>query len=535
MLELKEIKDTIEAGQPDWILKAEKEYVKLQVHVNGVGTADYLTPIGGYENANQLALKKKVAMSNRFVTSNLLRPVDKVFSAKGGSRIYKTSGKSSEEKLTTKLNDVRGGYSIRKYIENIQANKFYSDPAGLVFFEWKDKETEPTQKPVTSIYNYQQNGRGVDWVIFKSFKKENTEGEFWRVVDDKFDYLIKDNGGQLTIIEDETFENPWGYVPAIINSDIISPSLKYNESPIWDIVDILDGYLNQNATKSIYGFLHSYPVFWAYVLPCKACDGTGLYEGNTCQVCGGAKHTFRKDVSDVIMLKVPQKDDPKLAPDVAGYVQPDLATWEQQRVELNWLFSLAEFTLWGSGRVESSENKTATAAFIDAQPVNDRLNNFADSFEGLENIMTDIIGQFYLGDAYKGSSINYGRRFLVEPPDVIWKKYETAKTTGAPKVSLDYLLTQFYQAEFSNDIESLVVAQKGVKLEPFVHKTDEQINLLPVNNKDKKAKFYFNEWFKTLDQDDILIKNVDALAKEFQKYLQTVEEDQPQNNQDAEV
>ena len=523
MLEIKEIKDLIKAGQPEWIKQAEKDYVRLQVHVNGIGTAKYLTHITGYENARQFELRQTFTVSNRFVSSNLLRPVDKVFNANGGSKIYQTAGKASEKKLREKLSSVRPGLSISKYIQNIQANKYYSDPCGLVFFEWEDGETKPTQKPITSILNYNQVGRGVSWVIFKGFIRPGKQGQFYRVVDDKFDYLIHDTGGDVVkIVEKETFKNPWGRVPAIINSDIISPNLQYNESPLWDVIDLMDGYLTQHSTKSIYTFLHDYPVFWAFVQPCRACDGTRLYEGKTCIACNGEGHTFRKDVSDVIMLKPPKsKDDPNIAPDIAGYVAPSIKTSVEQRTNLDWIWGLMHFSMWGTARQEKAENETATAAFIDSQPVNDRLNKFTDSFEGLEKLMTDIIGEFYLKEAYKGSSINYGRRFLVEPPDVIWKKYEKAKTTGSPKVSLDYLLAQFYQSEFSNDLESLVIAQKGIKLEPFIHKTDEEIDKLPIMVEDKLSKYYFNELFKSLSEDDILIKDIEALGKEFETYMES--------------
>ena len=178
------------------------------------------------------------------------------------------------------------------------------------------------------------------------------------------------------------------------------------------------------------------------------------------------------------------------------------------------------FTMWGTA-VQDGENKTATAAFIDVQPVNDRLNKFADAFEQTEKIMTDFVCKFYIRDNYEGASINYGRRFLVEPPDAIWNKYMEAKEKGSPKISLDYLLTQFYQSEFKDDFESMIVAQKGLKLEPFIHKTDEEINSLPVLQEDKLAKFYFNEFWKSLKSQDIILKDVEVLKNEFHTYLET--------------
>ena len=334
--------------------------------------------------------------------------------------------------------------------------------------------------------------------------------------------MIYKTDKSTTIIKEETFVNPWKKVPAIINSDVLDSTLSYHISPIDSVVELADNYLRSTSVKNIYEFLHGYPIFWAYVEPCRRCDGTGLYSGETCSSCNGDGHTFTKDVSDVIKLKPPKgNDEPQLAPDVAGYVEPSAGTSPEMRTNLDWLWGLMHFSVWGTAIQDRVDNETATAAFIDVQPVNDRLNKFSDAFEQTEKLMTDIIGRFYIIDNYEGASINYGRRFLVEPPDVIWKKYETARAGGAPKISLDYLLIQFYQSEFKDDLRSMSIAQKGIKIEPFIHKTDEQINSLPIMNEDKTAKFYFNEWWRTLNEEDILLKDVVGLSNEFNTFINT--------------
>jgi hypothetical protein len=526
-LTFEEIRDIIEAGEPDWIKRAKKYTKKLDVHINGIGTADYLDHVQGFENSAQYSLRKKYATSNKFVFENLLRPVDKVFNAAGGSTTIKTKTDFSDKTLATKIDEVFKGMSIRKWIEQIQSNKYYSDPSGLVFFEWNDTDTTPTLKSVHILRNYETDARSLEWVLFEPEKRidnngQDVPGEFYRLVDDAFDYTIHVNDKKYTIVEDETFSNPWGFVPAILNSNLINSTFTYHISPIDSVIELADHYLTTTSVKNIYEFLHGYPIFWAYVQPCKRCDGTGLYEGADCVKCDGDGHTFKKDVSDIIKLKPPKNnEEPNLAPDVAGYVQPDLNTWREQRTELDWLWGLMHFTMWGTARQEKGDNETATAAFIDTQPVNDRLNKFSDAYEQLENLMIDIVGKFYARDNYEGASVNYGRRFLVEPPDVIWKKYMEAKESGSPKVSLDYLLIQFYQSEFKDDKKSLIIAQKGIKLEPFVHKTDEEINSLPVLDEDKIAKYYFNEFWKNVDKQDILIKDVDKLRQEFITFLET--------------
>lgn len=523
-LTFEEIQLIINSPVPKWVETARKETKLLQVHINAVGVPEHLSQISGIENNRQYDLRQKFSTSNKFMFENLLRPVDKVFSATGGSTIIKTKTDASKETISKKVQDFSGGYTLRKWIQEIQSNKYYSDPSGVVFFEWKNNETKPTFKDIFSIRNYSADGRKIEWILFEPFKKKNAAGvelpgDFYRFVDGEKDYLFHKVENYIRLIEDETFVNPWGYVPAIVNSNIESHSLNYHVSPVDSVIELADHYLRTNSVKNIYEFLHGYPIFWALVEPCRKCDGTGLYEGKTCDKCSGEGHTFRKDVSDVLKIKPPvNADQPKLAPDIAGYIQPDLETWKEHRIELEWLKQLMYYSLWGTS-YERTDNETATAAFIDVQPVNDRLNKFADAYEQTEKMIIDIIGAFYVQSNYEGVSVNYGRRFLVESPDKVWQKYQDAKLKGSPKVSLDYLLIQFYQSEFKDDLQNLAIAQKGILIEPFIHKTDEEINALPVTSTDKLRKFYFNDWFKSVDKTDLMIKDVQTLTQMFNDYV----------------
>lgn len=524
ILEFDQIKELILSDTPNWVQKVRKYTTKLQVHINGIGVAEYLDQIESFENDTQYNLRQKFATSNKFVFENLLRPVDKVFQAQGGSRIVKTKTESSQEILSTKIKNIKGGYPVRKFIDKLQTNKYYSDPSGIVFFEWLDIDTYPTFKSIYRLKNYQCDGRQLEWILFEPEKRLNEDnkeivGNFYRFVDDAFDMTFHEIDGKVELLEDEVYPNPWGKVPGFVNSDLWNEDLTYHISPVDSVVDLADHYLRTTSVKNIYEFLHGYPIFWAYVEPCRTCEGIGLYNGDVCPVCNGEGHTFRKDVSDVIKLKPPTtSDEPQLAPNVAGYVEPDINTWEQQRTELDWIWNLMHFSMWGTVQ-EIAENKTATAAFLDVQPVNDRLNQFADAFEQTEKLMIDYLGQYLIRDNYEGVSVNYGRRFLVESPDKVWEKYLKAKEKGSPKISLDYLLRQFYQSEFQNDIESLVIAEKGINIEPFIHKTDEEINKLPLDEYDKIAKFYFNEWWTQVDETEKLLLDTDKLKVKFNEFI----------------
>ncbi|MDH5570374.1 MAG: hypothetical protein OEY89_01335, partial [Gammaproteobacteria bacterium] len=127
-MELVGIVEIINLGVPDWVDVAIKEHKRLNVHINGKDTPGYLTQIGGIENRNQLKLRQDYLTTNRHLLSNLSRPIDKVFSAKGGGNIYNISQTAKEKRLRDKLSNIRHGKSIRTWIKDIQSNKYYTDP-----------------------------------------------------------------------------------------------------------------------------------------------------------------------------------------------------------------------------------------------------------------------------------------------------------------------------------------------------------------------------------------------------------------------
>lgn len=527
VVEIDEIKEIIIAEYPKFIKEAKNKQKVLNVHVNGRGVDDYLQKIEGHENKGQWDLRKKFAISNKYVMANLLRPVDKVFNAKGGSKTFNLSGGDKNEKVLKKhLSDVRFGKSIRNWIQTIQSNKYYSDPAGVVFFEWKDKETWPTLKSIQSIKNYKTEGRSLDWILFEGEERmdqrgEKIEGLFFRFVDDEKDITLHHKANDdITEVENENFENPWGRVPAITNSDLLNDELKYSDSPLDIVVELADKYLRNNTVKNIYEFLHGYPFFWKYAQKCESCKGTGERDGDDCGTCNGSGISLKKDVSDVFFLNVPRtKDAPNIAPDVAGYIQPSIETWGEMRTELKAMWKAMHFTMWGTSFTDEGDGKsqTATGRFLDAEPVNDRLGRFTDAFEDLEQKMTDFIGQFYLGDSYESTSINYGRRYMLEAPDVIWKKYQEAREKGAPQATLTHLLMQYFQSEFMSDVQTMMIHVKGMKVEPFVHKTVDQVKGA-VDKSSLKDKIYFNDWWLTLDEQEIIVTKVDKLKKKLRKY-----------------
>ena len=68
----------------------------------------------------------------------------------------------------------------------------------------------------------------------------------------------------------------------------------------------------------------------------------------------------------------------------------------------------------------------------------------------METFITEPeIGEILFTKSYKGASITYGRRFLMETPDQIWEKLTKSITSGAPTAALADLYNDYLQARYS--------------------------------------------------------------------------------------
>lgn len=519
----------------EWINVARKDSVKLLLHYYGTDTDGFLKQISGLENAEQLELRKKHAIPNDYLTENLLRPIDNIWNAKGGSEKIDLPEKLLKD-FKEKLKDVGKGYSLKQYIKEVWKDKLFSDPNGLTFVEVSEdgKSAYLTTKSIFNIKNMGIHGTKPEYVCFEPHyfdedtKEKLSKKRLW-LVDDLFYREIQiDNDETIIILQEK--RNTFGRVPAIVNSPIIDTLREVKISPIQKQVKLLDSYLIGQSVKEIYQFLHGYPVFWMYAKKCNVCDGSGYVEGKKCPSCGGSGYNTKKDVSDAIALKAPTEEgQPVLAPNVAGYVQPDLETWREQRTELDWKYKLIEYSHWGTTS-EKGANETATARWIDTQPVNNRLNVYADIAEDVHSCLLDLLGQFYY-TSYKGSNVHYGRRFLIETPDQVWNKYLNAKKENAPISAKNQLLEQYYESEYQKNQLLLDYYLKLVKIEPFVHNTIEDVIKMPITEIEKAMKTYFSEWLQTKMINEIVDKDRETLLKELETYCNDIKKKELANKE----
>ena len=503
---------------------------KIQVHTRGKNLALYLAKINGYENDQQKELRDRFAISNKFLTNIILRKTDNIWCARGGSYTDNFKSDVNKEEFNNTLDVIWEGQSLDRYVKSVVFDSLINDPNSLSYVELDidDNELKIEQIPSENIFYIERDGLNVEAFLLYP-ETENVNGQIQK----KYLYYDKENifvileiDGVYTLDVEKSKENSFGFVPACFNSDSYDYLLEYNLSPLDGEVELLDSYVRKNSVLEIHEFLHGYPKFWAYMSSCPVCKGFGKIAGVTCSHCNGSGNLRNPDVSDGIKLRPPQGDEPKLAPDIMGYIVPPIDSWTGMRDGLKWLKALIEWSHWGviTDNFDNTDEKTATASYIETQPISNRLTKYKNSVEFVHNELLNIIGKIQFPLTFGGASKRYGNRFILESSDAAIKKYIDARIQGIANEILDYLLEQYLMSEFQNNDSEYQEKHKLCEAEPFVHSTIKEVMDNPyINTIDKLAKAYFNEYKETLSDIDIEKMDYQQIKEGLYKYVSTKE------------
>ena len=518
---------------PPFILTSRTQSDKLFALMHGDRFLELLiNKIENIESKEKAIARKKYSRDIVHFFDRLLRPNANVYSANGGSMHFDVSD-SDREKLLSKIGRARDGKSLREWLKANWMPLYHSDPNGVIFIEYEtDPEPKcwPTYQNINHIRSYKPKGQLVDWIIFEPIKVviNNRAEQVYRLVDDKTDRrLVQKNGGKFEILKTingkvVTFEHPFGEVPCIINSDIKKFKGDYRLSPANGVVELSEEYARDQSIKTLYKKFMGFPREWKYVEQCDSCQGSKKDpEGGACATCDGHGYYKSADVTDVRTLPIPDQDDVKITPDIAGFITPPLDVWEQYNTELQALDGMAHHTHWGTmAGFASKVTKTATEIFYDTQPMTDKLNDLADVGEAIENQIVEWFANFTIPSKPKDkkiSSIHYGRRYIIDPPDAILDKYEKAKDAGDNNVILDRLYNEYLTSRFRRDPEFLRVQLLKSSIEPYLHLSNEEVVAI-FGNIEAQRKVLFQQWWNTLGGDD-LSKTTESLTKEFNTWF----------------
>lgn len=551
ILTLPDIVDVLKTNPGAVMLREAREYNKrLRLHMYGEGMEEELANIKGFERDHVADLRRKYAKSNKDLFTRLSRPLDKIFTAKGGS-VYLNLPDQQSSRAAALAQSLPGDLSVRQWVQRHWMPHMLDDPFGLVFLEIlpqreaiKAKQqgrsfVYPTYKPVSCIFDYKPSGNKLEWVVFDLTRQEkqalgvNPDQTHYRVVDDAFDYIIRWDSGTSTAlpVDSLTLPNYFAMVPAMLNSDIANPAKEgYLRSLYDEVVELAKQFLLKGSIRSVHDFLHGFPKYSEFASDCHECEGTGYQGGKKCETCGGSGKKSVSSVAEAKLLPFPESGQPVVLPrDAGGYISPDKIYYDISTADLADLETAMHHTVWGvksaittSGMAASGDGvKTATEVVDDMKPQADRLAVVSEMAEKRHKFILDAVIRVNLSlPSYKGASVNYGRRYLLEAPDAIWAKYKDARTSGAPQNVLDTLLNEYYDANYQSDPIGLSVAKKLMYVEPFVHYTAQQLQGLGASDEDYKAKLYYGEWLSQVSEAMLIGMDIEELKSNLYSFTQ---------------
>lgn len=460
---------------PEW--KLMREYSKeLKSLVNGTDFLDELIcKIEGIESTNKANARAKYSKNIKSMFNRLFQPIDNIYYASGGLKDYDIQ-ESIKKEFLSKIANIRDNKTLSEWVQQNGVQLFNTDPNGLIFIEYKDKEAYPTYKSIDAIRYYKSKGQIVDYVVFEPYVKETKT--YWRIVDDSKDRLFLQSGNEFSLVEERTFDNPFGQVPALICSNINIIGQKNKLAAIDGILDDAKEYARDQSFLTLYKIYKGNPIFWKYVQYCGDCNGSGTIDDVKCGTCNGhGKYVGKSDVTDAVELPIPDDNEsPVIAPNIAGFISPDLDVWtkyeETLKLTEEQIYKSHWGTMYGMQLDNARGQKTATEIIADKQPLENQLNKYADFCEYIEWKLSEWLLNFYDPVKKKDESkitINLGRRYIIESYDVLLERYEKSVQAQENNTVLDKLFVEYLGAKYRNNPIDLQANLVKAQVEPYLH------------------------------------------------------------------
>lgn len=530
--------------------EARKQSDRLRMHITGKQFANMIETMDEFETEQKKNLRQKYSRSNKDIFSRIHAPIDKVFSALGGSLTVNIP-QSKQKEFNVFLSDIRKSMSLRKWVKAVALPGLQMDPNGLIFIEVdQNGKPYPTYKSTKDIFYYEVNGRSIETVIFNlsvkeakkyalqadqsivatgmqsSFDDNKQATRFYRIVDDVVDKIVMWDGKNIEEYPELTIPNYFKKCPGLIISDIYEFDSDLFLSPDSPIVELANSILTQNSVFEIWKNLHMFPKHWRVQSVCPTCQGHKTVSGAECIDCGGTGFQRRTSVRDEIIVPMPDSIDGKIQiPDkFDGYSTPSAEAWELSTKDLDRLYNQMFETMWGyspdaAASVKVGSDKTATQVLDEVNSKSQRLPSYSQWAESIEKFVIDMCAGLMYGTSYQGCSVKYGDRYILEGPDALWNKYSDQRTKGASQAVLDNSLKDYYESKLQSNPIQLQIAIKQMKVEPWVHLSVSQVQALTdVSLKDKIAKAYFSEWASTLNEMDWIMNTEQKLRQKMYEY-----------------
>ncbi len=534
MLESSQVVEIIEYGVSDRISKAREYADIINTNITGKGVEDVLEKLNDYESPHQKKIRQKIVKSNKSLFSFLTRPIDKVFTAKGGEINYNLKD-STLDNVKDILKSVNDGLTIKEYLKKKIKLNYIIDPNGFVMIDINGEgEFDLKFFSTKNLLWYDNTGNTVNAVVFDFFNSDDPDDDkkYYRVVDESTDSIYVQDGDKIYQDESTIKENFLGYVPAFIVGDIYDVNEPLFLSVVDDVLEDSKEHLRDVSVNTVHKLSHGYAKYWQYPESCTDCGGSGYIkqtitdeEGetkcvdSTCYSCSGSGVKKKKTASDVLIVPIPDEDGKVLAPDVGGYINPSIEIWRQYNEDILNLKQSMFQSLWGATFSIDSSNETATGRLINVQPEAERVSGISETFSKIHNFILDAFTRLILQKKDHKTNVSYGTRYLMESPDEILKTYTESIEKGSHISVQNYLLDRFFQTEHVNNSMEYSKVKKIISVDPFPNNTVQELREIGVSSEDLLLKIYYPQWSNTLDEGKRVLMTVEELKADLVEFV----------------
>jgi hypothetical protein len=568
---------------------------KHELHIAGLGIDKFIEKVDHIENEAYLEVKKN--LKNTITVKafeKVLRPKDKILTAKGGTVIYEfdqENDKESEQILKKTLEDLNyNGHSLKSYTETIWLDYgIWVDPMGITLVEYLYEDTEiffngeqTTVKEKTdkikidyiSIYE-RINGKifvNVHDFEYKSFNQIEylilNEGTLIKQVDDKEKKykvyrVIDDEKDELWLQDQDEPEDiqlkllssiyhGFGKVPALFNSNRVDKKSinKWFTTYCAEALIVAKDYLNDYIDFRIYKKKLGIPRLWEFKVTCRRCNGAGEIENllndggydegkrySTCPSCKGERHDKERVLTDITQLDILSGEFQSNIPP-SGAVTLPTEIQEQLRKELDEMeFDLAE-VVWGQGSAVDKERKNTTAFEISVRNEGkiDKLRAIEKNKVLWQSTIINIIGKTIFPNKFTGVIITPATQFIVLTPTESRQVYLESKKADSSEPQLTKLWIDYLNAEYESDPISFERQIIIMLLTPMFHfdLLEAWDKLTPQERLIKKNLDKYIYRYET-DEGSILISKKDPkkLQEIYDKFLEYANEEIQKNKDDG--
>lgn len=345
--------------------------------------------------------------------------------------------------------------------------------------------------PISEVISYDVDKRtgNMEWIIFKDDKRVIAiDEQAYRT----FDYKDRKLGELLS----ENYHT-LGYCPARFfwNDPLSLKEPDVKRSPLSKELSALDWYLFKSLGVKHLDTYASYPIYSAFEEECDYSDKDGNIchkgylqkpeggyltdiEGNPvlCPICHGKKQLA--GAGSFITVPIPTDGQPDLRKPV------DITTIDKQALDYNvGELKRLETDIVNScvGLDNTILNETSLAdKQVDAtfESKDNVLNRIKKGFEEAQKWVDTTICILRYGSAFISASISYGNEFYTLSAETLQKRYNEAKNGGASEADLDAIYTQLIETTYRHNptqLQRMIILKD---LEPFVHRTQEQVQSL---------------------------------------------------------